>query len=37
MNEIEELSALAYVALVAERYEDASKCLEDLIKKRKKI
>ena len=35
MNEIEELSALAYVALVAERYEDASKCLEDLIKKKK--
>ena len=35
MNEIEELSALAYVAEVAERYEDASKCLEDLIKKKK--
>ncbi len=35
MNEIEELSALAHVAEEAERYEDASKCLEDLIKKKK--
>ena len=35
MNEIEELSALAQVAEIAERYEDASKYIEDLIKKKK--
>ena len=36
MNEMEELSALAQVAEEAERYEDASKYIEDLIKKKKK-
>ena len=35
MNEMEELSALAQVAEEAERYEDASKYMEDLIKKKK--
>jgi tetratricopeptide (TPR) repeat protein len=35
MNEMEELSALAQVAEEAERYEDASKYIEDLIKKKK--
>ena len=35
MNEIEELSSLAHVAEEAERYEDASKYIEDLIKKKK--
>ena len=35
MNEMEELSALAYVAEIAERYEDASKYIEELIKKKK--
>ena len=37
MNELEELSSLAQVALIAERYKDASKYIEELIKKRKKI
>ena len=35
MNELEELSSLAQVALIAERYEDASKYIEELIKKKK--
>ena len=35
MNELEELSSLAQVALIAERYEDASKFIEELIKKKK--
>lgn len=35
MNELEELSSLAQVSLIAERYEDASKYVEDLIKKKK--
>jgi 14-3-3 protein epsilon len=35
MDELEELSSLAQVALIAERYEDASKYIEDLIKKKK--
>ena len=34
MNELEELSSLAQVALIAERYEDASKYIEELIKKK---
>ena len=35
MNELEELSSLAQIALIAERYEDASKYIEELIKKKK--
>ena len=35
MNELEELSSLAQVALIAERYFDASKYVEELIKKKK--
>ena len=35
MNELEELSSLAQVALIAERYFDASKYIEELIKKKK--
>ena len=35
MNELEELSSLAQVALIPERYEDASKYIEELIKKKK--
>ena len=35
MNEMEELSALAQVAEEAERYEDAAKYVEELIKKKK--
>ena len=35
MNELEELSSLSQVALIAERYEDASKYIEELIKKKK--
>ena len=35
MNEFEELSSLAQVALIAERYLDASKYVEELIKKKK--
>ena len=35
MNELEEISSLAQVALIAERYFDASKYVEELIKKKK--
>lgn len=35
MNEMEELSSLAQVAEIAERFEDAAKYMEDLIKKKK--
>ena len=35
MNELEEISSLAQVALIAERYFDASKYIEELIKKKK--
>ena len=35
MNELEELSNLAQVAEIAERYEDASKYIEELIRKKK--
>ena len=35
MNEIEELQALAFVSDIAERYEDSSKYMEELIKKKK--
>ena len=35
MNELEELSSLSQVALIAERFEDASNYIEDLIKKKK--
>ena len=35
MNELKELSSLAQVALIAERYFDASKYIEELIKKKK--
>ena len=35
MDELEQLSSLAQVALIAERYEDASKFIEELIKKKK--
>ena len=35
MNELEELSSLAQISLVAERYQDASKYIEELIKKKK--
>ena len=37
MNDLEELSSLAQVAEIAERYEDAGKYIEELIKKRRKI
>ena len=35
MNDLEELSSLAQVAEIAERYEDAGKYIEELIKKKK--
>ena len=35
MNELEELSTLAQVSEIAERYDDASKYIEELIKKKK--
>ena len=35
MNELEELSAFAKVALIAERYEDASRFIENVAKKKK--
>ena len=35
MNELEELSTLAQVAEISERFEDAVKYIEELIKKKK--
>ena len=35
MNELEELSSLAQVAEISERFEDAVKYIEEIIKKRK--
>jgi hypothetical protein len=35
MNELEEISSLAQVAQIAERYEEAAKYIEELIKKKK--
>jgi hypothetical protein len=36
MNDLEELSSLAQVAEIAERYEDAGKYIEELIKKKER-
>ena len=35
MTELDELSSLAQVSLIAERFEDASKYIEELIKRKK--